>query len=136
MKHNLISVKLITLTTFVFLFAGCGGSKNNALAPFQPQINNAPDNFQFQATGIQKVTTTLQYTWQNSGTSATVNQACAITAGTATLVILDASSTQVYSRDLSANGTFATTAGTAGAWTIRVILSNLSGTLNFRVQKV
>lgn len=57
------------------------------------------------------------------------------TAGTATLIIKDAASTQVYTKDLNANGTFVTTAGTSGAWTIRVELVNVSGTLNFRVQK-
>ncbi len=108
---------------------------SDALGPFQPQITNAPDNFQLQATGLNNVTTTVQYTWQNSGTTANVNQATVTTAGTATLVIKDAASTQVYTKDLNANGTFVTTAGTSGAWTIRVELVNVSGTLNFRVQK-
>ncbi len=124
---------------FVLLLAGilgCGGSKNNSLAPFQPQISNAPDNFQLQATGVNNVTSTLTYTWQNTGTSATVNQSCAITGGTATLVILDNNGTQVYTKDLSANGTFTTTAGVTGSWTIRVTLTSNSGDLNFRAQKI
>ncbi len=120
---------------FCLLLIAAGCNSNNSLAPFQPQINNAPDNFQFQATGVKKVTSTLNYTWQNSGTSANVNQACAITTGTATLVILDANAAQVYSKDLSANGTFQTTTGATGNWTIRVTLAYVSGTLNFRVQK-
>src|SRR5574339_201701 len=110
----------------VFLLGGilgCGGSKNNSLAPFQPQINNMQDNFQLQATGVNNVTSTLNYTWQNTGTSANVNQASQITAGSATLTILDASGQQVYTNSLTANGTFPTTTGMTGGWTIRVILS-------------
>ena len=117
----------------VVVLFGCGGGK---LGPqFQPEISNIADNFQFQATAVTNVTQTLQYTWQNSGTIANVNQACIITAGTATLTIKDSSGTQVYSNNLSQNGTFVTNAGTTGNWTIIVSLSNLNGTLNFRAQK-
>lgn len=123
------------LSTMVVLSA-CGSSSTGPLAPFQPQINNAPDNFQFQATGVTNVTWTFTYTWSNSGTAASVNQATTITAGTATVTILDANSTQVYTKDLSANGTFTTSAGVTGNWTIKVVFTNYSGTPNFRVQKV
>ena len=108
---------------------------SDPLGPFQPQITNVPDNFQLQATGLNNVTTTVQYTWQNSGTTANVNQATVTTAGTATLIIKHAAGTQVYTKDLNANGTFVTSAGTSGAWTIRLELVSVSGTLNFRVQK-
>ena len=122
----------LAILGLVVLF-GCGGGK---LGPqFQPEISNIADNFQFQATGVTNVTQNLQYTWQNTGTVANVNQACSITGGTATLTIRDGGGTQVYSKNLSENGTFVTSAGTTGGWTIIVSLSNLNGTLNFRVQK-
>jgi len=122
----------LAILSLVFLY-GCGGGK---LGPqFQPEISNIQDNFQFQATGVTNVSQNLQYTWQNTGTVANVNQACSITGGTATLTIRDSGGTQVYSNDLSQNGTFVTNAGTTGGWTITVSLSNLNGTLNFRVQK-
>jgi len=108
---------------------------NDSLAPFQPEIANQPDNFQLQATNVRAVTNTFEYTWQNSGTTANVNQATIVAVGTAQLTILDSQGTQVYSRDLSENGTFQTTAGTTGAWKIRMALTNYSGTLNFRAQK-
>jgi hypothetical protein len=108
---------------------------NDSLAPFQPEIANVTDNFQFQATDVRRVTNTFEYTWQNTGPTAAVNQATTITVGTATLTVLDAQDVQVYTRNLADNGTFPTTAGTAGAWTIRMVLTNYSGTLNFRVQK-
>jgi hypothetical protein len=125
--------RLFVVVLVMFLVAGC--SKTNPLGPFQPEISNVQDNFQFQATGVTNVTASLDYIWRNSGTTANVNQACAITGGTATLTIFDDSLVQVYTKDLKVNGTDTTYAGITGHWTIRVSLSNVSGTLNFRVQK-
>lgn len=116
------------------IMAGCGGG-NSALNPvFQPQVNNATDNFQFQSTGVKNVSEALHYTWQNTGAAATLNQACAITSGTATLTVRDSVGNIVYSGSLKANGTFTSTAGTSGAWSIDVALTKVNGTLNFRVQ--
>lgn len=115
---------------------GCGGSSNSSLNPqFQPQVANATDNFQFQSTGVTNVTETLNYTWQNTGISANVDQATTVTAGTAVVVIRDAAGTQVYSAGLQNNGSFQTATGQTGNWNIQVVLQGYSGTLNFRVQK-
>ena len=120
--------------------AGCGGSNSggggNVLAPqFQPQVVNSTDDFQFQVTGVTGATQTLDYSWRNTGVQANVNQSCAITGGTATLVLRDSTGAQVYSRNLADNGTFVSTAGAASAWSMQVILTNVSGTVNFRAQK-
>ena len=123
--------RTLYLTSLAFV-AGTGC--NNSLAPFQPEVANNPGTFQLQATGVKNVSNTFEYTWQNAKTTANVNQATVITFGTATLTILDAQATQVYSSNLSQNGTFTSSAGTAGAWKIRLALSAYSGTLNFRVQ--
>lgn len=117
------------------LIVGACGSSTGPLAPFQPQINNLADNFQFQATGVTNVTWTYTYTWSNSGDSATVNQATTVTGGSATLTILDNNGTQLYSQSLSSNGTFGMTKGVHGNWTIKVGFTNYTGTVNFRVQK-
>lgn len=118
------------------LLTGCGAG-NSALNPkFQPQVSNKPDNFQFQTTGIQNVTQTLHYSWQNSGAAASINQACAITSGTALLTVRDSNGIEVYSGDLKANGTFTSVTGASGAWSIDVVLTKVNGTLNFRVQKL
>jgi hypothetical protein len=111
----------------------CGNSPTGP--GIQPQVTNSPDNFQYQATSVTNYTGTLSYTWQNSGTLANVNQATTVTGGTATLVILDANNVQVYSRSLADNGTFATASGVTGAWTIRIVYSGASATVNFRAQK-
>lgn len=105
------------------------------LAPYQPEIGNFQDNFQFQVTALRNVTTTVDYDWQHSGTVANVNQATQLSSGSALLVIRDAQGTEVYRRNLTDNGTFQTAAGTAGRWRIRVELSNATGAVNFRVQR-
>ena len=124
---------VIALGVLLSLIIACGSE--DPVSPFQPEIANIPNNFQFQATGVTNVTTTVNYDWQNTGTTANVNQSCAITGGSATLTIIDANAVQVYNGNLADDGTFTTTAGTAGTWTIRVTLTNLTGTLNFRAQK-
>jgi len=130
------TLRMATLfaTLLTLFITGCGSG--SALNPvFQPQVANNPDNFQFQSTGVQNVTQTLQYTWPNSGTHASVNQATTVTTGSAMLQIRDSQGTVVYNSDLALNGTFPTApAGQAGNWTILLTLSNYSGTLNFRVQ--
>lgn len=126
-----MTVFFATLVTL--LLAGCGGG--SALNPaFQPQVANNPDNFQFQSTGVQNVSQALQYTWSNSGTHASINQATTVTGGSAVLSIRDAAGATVYTGDLVNNGTFTSIAGQTGSWTIVLTLSNYSGTLNFRVQ--
>lgn len=116
----------------LLLTLACG---NDPLAPFEPEIGNAPDNFQFQVTALRDVTTTREYVWQHAGTVANVNQATALSQGSALLVVRDAGGAEVYRRDLTANGTFQTAVGTPGQWRIRVELVRASGAINFRVQR-
>jgi hypothetical protein len=108
---------------------------DDPLAPFQPEIGNATDNFQFQVTALRDVTTTREYEWQHTGTIANVNQATSLSSGAALLVIRDAQGTEVYRRSVTENGTFQTAAGTSGRWRIRVELTAASGAVNFRVQR-
>ena len=112
--------------------AGC----SDPLAPFQPEITSATDNFQLQATGVTTVTSTLTYSWANTGTRATVNHSTTTTAGSAELTIRDASGTVVYDKSLVPSLNEPTAAGGPGNWTIELRLTDYSGTLNFRVQKL
>ena len=118
--------------------AGCGDSNNNnnVLAPaFQPEVANNIDNFQFQATNVTGVTQVLDYAWRDTGTQANVDQSCSITGGSATLSLRDSTGAVLYTRNLADGGSFTSTAGLAGTWSIRVTLNSVRGTLNFRVQK-
>lgn len=128
-----LSLHALFVLLLATLLAGCG---KNSSPGKDLQVANAPDNFQFQVTSMENYSRGYTYIWSNSGTSASVNQACSISSGTATLSIYDASNALVYARDLRQNGTFPTTTGTAGSWRITLMLSDVTGTLNFRVQKV
>jgi hypothetical protein len=125
----------LALSISLVLTAGCAGKKVLTDPAFQPQIINQTDSFSLQSTNVSGVSQTLQYTWQNTGTNANVNQATQLTAGSAILTILDSANQQVYTNSMTANGTFTTSRGASGNWTIRLVVTNCSGTLNFRVQK-
>jgi hypothetical protein len=114
---------------------GCGSNSSGPLAPYEPQINNLTDNFQFQASNVSDITWTYTYQWLNTGDSATVNQATTVSGGSATLTISDSTGAQLYSQSLSANGTFGMVKGVHGHWTVKVQFFNYGGTVNFRVQK-
>ena len=75
---------------------------SDPLAPFQPEVTNATDNFQLQATGVSRVSATRTYSWSNTGTRATVNHSTTTSEGTARLVIRDAGGTSVYDGPLVA----------------------------------
>lgn len=135
-RSRLFAAFFFILGVMIFPFTpGCSNS-SNPLAAFQPEITNNLDSFEFQATGITNVSTTIEYVWQNSGTRATINQSSAVTAGSATVTLFSPDSVVRYSGSLSTNGTFQSDTATAGAWRIRVTLTNLNGTLNFRAQKL
>ena len=100
-----------------------------------PEIINTTDNFQYQITDIQDFSGTQSYSWSNTGTTATVNQSASVASGSVSLVLLDANGVQVYSRSLADNGTYSSSAGAAGTWTVRVTYNSAGATVNFRVDK-
>jgi hypothetical protein len=121
------------LAAGVVLLAACGDSTT---APGrEPEIVNTTDNFQYQITEIQDFSGTQVFSWENTGTTATVNQSAAVSAGSATLVLRDANGVEVYSRSLADDGTFSSDAGTAGTWSVRVTYSGAEATVNFRLDK-
>ncbi len=121
------------LAAGVVLIAACG---DGTTAPGrEPEIINTTDNFQYQITEIQDFSGTQVYSWENTGTTATVNQSAAVSAGSATLVLRDANGVEVYSRSLADDGTFSSDAGTAGTWSVRVTYNGTDATVNFRLDK-
>ncbi len=122
-----------TLAVLVMGFAACDG--DIGLGPDnQLEVTNAADNFQFQVSVMESVTETLSYTWQNSGTQATIDISQAITAGSAILTIRDAGGTVVHQEDIADDNDTDTAAGVAGSWSIEVEIRSATGTFNFRVQ--
>lgn len=128
--------RVLSASAAVWILLGaCSGGANLIGPSNQLQVTNAADDFQFQVTNLSSVQQTLRYTWTITGDSANVNQASAITGGTATLTIRDQLGAVVYQANLTSNGTFHTSKSSPGAWRIEVKLSNVDGTVNFRVQK-
>ena len=129
-------MKILGLGILVGLSIFVGGCSSNSLAPFEPQIGNNQDSFQLQATNVSNVSTTLVYSWNNSGTRATINHSTTTTAGSTLLVVKDAAGTTVYSKALSPSLNEPTAVGVTGSWTVILTLTNYSGTLNFRAEKL
>lgn len=113
--------------------AGCG-ERTSAGRDFY--VSNAQDAFQFQVVEMKSYSRTYTYAWQNSGPTATVIQSSTITEGAATLFLRDGNGETVYAKSLKSNGTFLSEAGVPGTWTVDLLLDDVSGTLNFRVQKL
>lgn len=126
----------VLILSALLMVGGCGNDNPaDPLAGFEPQVNNATDSFQLQATDVTEVGTVLQYTWQNTGTQASVDHSTTTAAGAAAVLIRDAAGTTVYDHGLTASLNEDTATGATGNWTIVVNLADYSGTLNFRVQK-
>lgn len=127
------SLALPAVLGLALWIASCG---SDTVSPgVQPEISNLTDNFQYQVMDIRNYTHTDSYSWENTGTQANVDQSATVTAGAASLVLLDAGGAEVYSRSLADNGSFTSAAGTAGTWTIRIRYLSAGATVNFRVQK-
>ena len=129
------SMRTLALSLAVaVLAAGCDSA--NTIGPENElEVTNATDSFQFQVTALETVTETVTYSWQNTGPQATLDISQAISGGTALLTVTDADGTIVYQEDIRDDSDGTTTMGVAGAWTIRVELSDVTGTFNFRVQR-
>lgn len=127
--------KTAALVVELMMLSACGSDPTDPLAQFEPQVNNTTDSFQLQATDVTNVGTILQYSWENTGTQASVDHSTTTAGGIAGLVIKDASGTTVYDQGLAPSLNEDTSSGSTGTWTISVALSEYSGTLNFRVQK-
>ncbi|MDH3298369.1 MAG: hypothetical protein OEM96_08870 [Gemmatimonadota bacterium] len=117
------------------LLVGCGSDATSPLDAFQPEISNVVDNFQLQASDVVDVAGILEYSWTNTGTVATVDHSTTVSAGSVRVIIEDAAGSVVYDAALEASKNEATGTGQSGDWTIRLILVDYDGTLNFRVQK-
>ncbi len=126
----------IQLAALLLAFGTLSACGSDPLGPFQPQISNAADNFQLQATNVANLTTTVNYAWTNSGTRATINHSTVTSAGTTLLVIKDGTGATVYSKALSPSLNEPTTVGQAGMWSVQLTITNYSGDLNFRAQKL
>jgi hypothetical protein len=123
------------LLAILLSVVGCDDNGNLIGPDNQLEVTNAVDQFQFQLTALQSVTDSRSYEWQNTGTRAKIDISEAITAGSAILTIRDASGAVMYQADIGDDSDSTTPEGVPGSWQIEVVLTNTTGTFNFRVQK-
>jgi hypothetical protein len=131
--HRLRLPRLAAVAALVVL-AACE-QRIESPSLFQPQVINLPNEFTLQATSLANVTDAKVYTWQNDSTTAMVSQIPDALTGDATLVVFDATGHQVYQHSLGDTGTFTTTAGAAGLWSVRLRLDDATGAFTFRLEK-
>ena len=125
---------LHTALVALALSAACD-TRVPSVPALQPQVVNLPNDFAFQATGLAGVNEDVVYSWQITGTSATVDQSPTLLLGDATVFVADANGNQVYQRSLAENGSFVTTAGVPGTWTVRMHFADASGDVGLHLQK-
>ena len=117
----------------VGLIAACGSSPTipgNAI-----EVNNVPDDFRIQIFGLGNVTDTLSYTWENTGTQATVDISQGLS-GSAVLSIADDAGSIVYQDDIVNDNDANTSVGVAGSWTIRIVFADASGFFSVDIDRL
>jgi len=82
------------------LAAAAGACTSNPTTGVQIEVRNDSDNFQFHATALSQGSDLRSYTWQNSGTRATLDITIQGSAGSVHLEVRDAatasSTTRIY----------------------------------------
>ena len=127
----------VRLTGAALLGALAGsGCSSNPVTGVQIEVRNDADNFQYHATALNQQNDVHSYSWQNSGTRATLDLTTEGSAGTVHLVVRDAANATVYDADLPANLVTTTTIGTAGSWRINVTLTGYTGNVAILISKL
>ena len=107
--------------------SGACDTRIQPVPQLEPQVVNLRNSFNFQAVNLLGVFEDVTYKWQIDGTTATVDQSPTALLGDATVFVTDAKGVQVYQRSLAENGSFTTTAGVPGTWTIRLRFNDATG---------
>ena len=129
------NLRMLALSLALVVATGACGDANLIGPDNELEVTNATDSFQLQVSVLDRVSQTLTYTWQNTGTQATIDVSQAITSGTALLTITDINGAVVYQEDIAAESDGESAVGVMGGWGIRVDLENVTGTFNVRVQR-
>jgi hypothetical protein len=109
---------------------------SNPVTGVQIEVRNDADAFQYHATALNQQNDVHSYTWQNSGTRATLDLTTAGSAGTVHLVVRDAANATVYDADLPANLVTSSAIGTAGGWHVNVTLTGYTGNVAILISKL
>lgn len=121
------------MTLAVAVLAACEDA--SLLPDSQIILLNLPDDFALEVTALKKVTDGRSYLWPVTGTQAVVDITQAISSGSAILQIRDGAGVVVYAEDIRNDVDGPTDVGAVGIWQIVVVLTKVSGTFSFTVQR-
>ena len=116
-------------------FLGIHCTKNTVHPKLDPELINEPDRFEFKITDVRFITHQLEYRWQNNGINAVIYNGSIIAEGKASLILLDEAGDEAFSLDLTQTGDFFSSAGSIGNWTVRLNMTDVRGTIHFRVNR-
>lgn len=116
-------------------FLGINCTKNTLHPKLDPELINEPDRFEFKITDVRFITHQLNYRWQNNGVNAVIYNGSIVAEGEASLILLDEAGDEVFSLDLAQTGDFFSSAGLIGKWTVRLNMTDVRGTIHFRINR-
>jgi len=100
-----------------------------------PVLVNVTDTLSYRADGLDNVNQTLTWTWNNSGTTATITftKENLVPHGITQLTVTDANGTVVYDLNIQLiwNEVQHTNSGAPGAWTVNLGMFGTTGDLDF-----
>lgn len=100
-----------------------------------PRLVNVTDTLSYQADGLENVNQTLTWTWNNTGSTATITftKEHLVPHGITQLTVTDANGTVVYDLNVQLiwNEVQHTDAGVPGAWTVNLGMFGTTGDLDF-----
>ena len=131
-RHQLSTALALGLAISV---SGACDTRIPPVPQLEPQVVNLRNSFNFQAVNLLGVFQDVTYRWQIDGPTATVSQSPTALLGDATVFVTDANGVQVYQRSLAENGSFTTTSGVPGTWTIRLHFKDATGDVAVRLNK-
>jgi hypothetical protein len=111
---------------------GCLDSIVRTLAPVNdPQVVNTPTSFRFTATDLENVSDQISWVWTNSAPQAAFKHNTFIHHGYGIVMITDGVGQMVDSTLLEPDLETETRSGTAGDWTITLMLAGARGRVDF-----
>ena len=125
---------LPTLLVFLATLTSC--SVGVPLGPeSQVEVTKETDDFLLRAWYMENGTTTLTYSWGNTGTQATVDITQFISSGSVILIIKDDVGTVVHQDDIANDNDTDTAVGVAGDWEVELRFQNATGSFDLSIRK-
>ncbi len=124
------------LTLLILAGLGCWQDPVAVIGPDNnPRLVNVTDTLSYQADGLDNVNQTLTWTWNNSGSTATITftKEHLVPHGITQLTVTDANGTVVYDLNIQLiwNEVQHTDSGAPGAWTVNLGMFGTTGDLDF-----